>query len=165
MGSGSYKGIAIPISHSTWSLKEGKKSRLMFNIPPKVFNWVVCIGRWGFWSWSRIYNPVHTQSSKIILDRNVELIEVVISNLHPAITNSVIVMDSVYDERKKYTDNNMMLYWNRFQYLVVCLVTNIWDIHVSDVEKVFNKFTVIVEQRLPNWRFTLQSKYIGKDIF
>ena len=39
------------------------------------------------------------------------------------------------------------------------------DIHVNGVYKVFNTTIVIVNKSLPNWRFTLQLKYIGQDVF
>ena len=60
------------------------------------------------------------QYYNIIVARNSELIEVVIINLHPVITNRVIIMDSLLNVSTKYPDKILMYFGNMFQCFGVC---------------------------------------------
>ena len=55
-----------------------------------------------------MYRPSHTQYSESIISFNEELIEVVVSNLHPVITNRVVIMDLVVEVKNKDRDNIMV---------------------------------------------------------
>ena len=55
------------------------------------------------------------QYYKSIVARNAELLEVVVSNLHPVITSRVITMDLLLYVSTKYPDKIMMYFGNRLQ--------------------------------------------------
>ena len=84
------------------------------------------------------------QYSKRIIDFNTKLIEFIVSNLHPVITNRAIIMGPEVNVRIKYPDNIMVSFGKRFQCFGVCWVTKIWYIHIRCVENVFNTFIVVV---------------------
>ena len=85
---------------------------------------------------------MHT--SKIIVACNAKIIEFVVSNLHLVITNMVMIMCSVANVRIKYADKIIVHYGKIFQCLGGFFLMKVWDIGVSDVDKVFNKIKVIV---------------------
>ena len=58
----------------------------------------------------------------------------------------------------------MVPYGNRFQFIGTFSITKVSYIFVNDVNKVLSTSIDIVVLSLPNRIFTLQFKYIGKDV-
>ena len=108
---------------------------------------------------SALHNPL-----KSILTFNAELIKVVVSNLHPSITNMVNIMVSALKVRNKDLDKIMGAFGKRFQCLGVCWVAESWYIFIIDGDKVLNMLTVVVDWSLPNWISTLRFNYIGENL-
>ena len=135
-----------------------------FNRSIEVFNRIVWFGEIGYWIWTGIYKSRNMHSSKRIVDCNAKPIEFVVSNLHPAITNRIIIMDLVLEVINKDPDKILVPYGKRLQWLGRYLLMKVWDIYVSDVYKVLNIFTVIANWSLLYLIFTLQFRYIGKGV-
>ena len=74
-------------------------------------------------------------------------------------------MDLVVEVIYKDVDKILVTYGNIFQCLGAYLVKNVQDICISIFNKVLNTIKTIVVSIPQNWVFTLQSKYIGEDMF
>ena len=64
--------------------------------------------------------------------------------MYAVITNRVLIIEYVLKKGNKGQDDIMVPFGKRLQCLGVCLVTDIWDILISDGDKVFNTFTITV---------------------
>ena len=144
LGAGICHGIMIPIFPYFLIFEVRKKGKVVFNRYIEVFNCRVWLGRLSCWSGTGMYKTSHTKSSKSIISHNAELVEVVISNFQPVITNRFIIMDSVLNVSTKYHDKILMSFWKRFQFFGICWVNDIWYIFIRYIYKVFNIFIVIV---------------------
>ena len=73
-----------------------------------------------------------------------EIIEVVISNIHPVITKRFIIIDYIFKISNKGPDEVLVPYGKRFQFLGGFFITKVLHICFNDVKEVFNTFIAIL---------------------
>ena len=86
----------------------------------EVITWRVCFVGQTCWIWPGIYKSSLTQPSKTIIIFHAEVIEVVISNLHPVTTNRVIIIGSIFKIVNKVPDKVLVPKRKGFQFLDGC---------------------------------------------
>ena len=84
------------------------------------------------------------QTYKIIIIFYAEIIELYVSNIHPVISNRVIIIGSIIKIFNKGPDEVLVLYGSIFKLLGGCFIKKVLDICVRDVHKVFNTFLAIL---------------------
>ena len=99
--------------------------RVMFIQYCEVINWRVCFEILGCCSYQGGCNSRLTQPIQTMIIHNTELIKVFISNLHPVITNGVIIIDFVFKIGNKGPNKIILPFVKRFQCIGVCLVMEI----------------------------------------